>query len=385
MSLWGKVKKAAKKAANAAKKVAQAAATVVNTVTQAAADVVETAGNAIESGLNALADAAEKIPGVGKGIAAVARYVGKTVAAASDLAASAIQASGNVLGATVSGAILIAAGIATFDGSLIGQGFVGITAALAGGVILVTGKALAGVSALFPNVDQREELTAEQKKLLRRVFRDSLALHNIRLMKSKYGAGMLSPGDRPFTLGNVIYLKGRSVDKEPDLLVHEATHVWQYQNLGGQYTAEALHAQKFVPDAYNWERELTRGHDTWAQLNREAQASLLEDIYTHGELLTIPPQLWVVMSQTTVGRMAAGGGTYIPVSTGTVAPVPVPVPPPQRGNGTFYDADPPATAGRFRFNSADQNSPNDHSTLANDSVATVRNVTNLRLSGGLDE
>ena len=378
MSLWSKAKKAIHKAA---KKVAQAATTVVNTVTNVAADAVETAGNAVESGLNKLADAATRIPGVGEGIASVARYSGRVFAGATDMAAAAISTSGNLLGATVGGAVLIGVGMATFDGRLIVDGYRGITAALIGGAILFTGKAVAGLSALFPGTDQRQPLTEDQKRLLRRVFKDSVALSNVRLMKSKWGAGLLSSGDRPFTLGNVIYLKGRNVDNEPELLVHECTHVWQFQNVGAEYSSEAVSAQWFVPDAYNWERELRRGNDKWPTLNREAQAKLLEDIYTNGELIHIADVVALV-SPTTFGKTPSSRGAYVPVSTGPTTSLPATVPPPQAGNGVFYDADPPNTVGQFRFDAA---ALINYTSLANEAVAAVRAVTNVRPSGGLDE
>jgi hypothetical protein len=382
MSLWSKAKKAVRKAA---KKVAQAAKTVVNTVTEVAADVVEMTGNAVESGLNKLADAAERnIPGVGGAISSVARYAGRAFAGATDMAAAAVKTSGNLLGATIAGAVLIGVGIATFDGPLIGEGFAGITAALAGGILLFGGKALAGLSALFPGVDQRQPLSEAQKKLLRRVFNDSLALHNIRLMKTKWGAGLLTYGDRPFTLGNVIYLKGRNVDKEPELLVHECTHVWQYQNLGAQYSSEAVHAQWFVPDPYNWEREIRRGNDKWHLLNREAQAKLLENIYTNGELIHIP-QPWIFVNKRQFGKTASSGGAYTTVSTGPVTPMPMTAPARETGDGVFYDADPPNSVGVFEFNSEDARNPIDYTALANDAVAAVRGATNMRLSGALDE
>jgi hypothetical protein len=360
MSLWSKAKKAAKK-------VAQAAHTVVNTVTEVAADVVETTGNAVESGLNKLASGAEGIPGVGGALATFGRYSGRVFAGATDMAAAAVKTSGNLLGATVAGAILTTAGFATLNPSLIVDGFRGITAALFGGVLLFGGKALAGISALFPGVEQREPLTEEQKKLLRRVFRDSVALHNVRVVKSKYGAGLLASGNRPFTLGNVIYLKSRNVSKEPELLVHECTHVWQFQNLGAQYTSEAVHAQWLVPDAYSWEREIQRGNDKWSVLNREAQASLLENIYTDGELVYVPSALLVAGLEP--------GGSVAPIPAG---------PPPVKGSGVFYDANPPDSFGLFRFNSSDPKNRVDRTNLASESVEAVRSAMNARLSGGLD-
>ena len=91
--------------------------------------------------------------------------------------------------------------------------------------------------------------------MLRKVFYNSLALYNIRLIEGWSGAFGIN--DRAFTLANTIYMKRNDPAVRPDILVHECVHVWQYQNIGSRYTMDALGAQAIYGDAaYDWEAEL---------------------------------------------------------------------------------------------------------------------------------
>ena len=143
-------------------------------------------------------------------------------------------------------------------------GLIDIGSSFAGGVIVIAGKAASLVQSIFLVEAQGRGLTAEEIKLLRRVFRNSIAYYNVRLVEGRAGLFGLNP--RPFALGNTIYLKDRNVSREPDLLVHEITHVWQYQRIGARYTSDALGAQFFVDDAYNWEKEVGRGKESVGQV-----------------------------------------------------------------------------------------------------------------------
>ncbi len=377
MSLWSRAKKAAHKAA---KQVARASSAVVNTVTEVAADVVETAGNGLERGINAVADAARTIPGVGGAISTGLRWVARTGAAATDLGAAAIKSGGELVGSTMAGATLIVIGTVTFDGSLIKDGAVDVGTGTAGATVLVGGKVIATLSALFPGTEQRQRLTRREEELLRRVFKESVALENVRLVRSKGGSGLLMAGDRPFTLGNVIYLKDRDTNDEPELLVHECTHIWQFQNIGADYAGRAIAAQWFVPQEYSWERELSRGKRRWIHFNAEAQAQLLEDIYRHGQLVVsrvVPTASHTAVPKHHIGRRPS---PMIRGLAGSEAAVPILSAP-----GVFYDADPPSSTGRFEFNSRDPDHPIDYTELANDAVAVVRHAVNYRPSGELDE
>jgi hypothetical protein len=72
-------------------------------------------------------------------------------------------------------------------------------------------------------------------------------------------------------------------------LMHELTHVWQYEHVGSQYLGEAIHAQETIPNAYvyaesgSWKDDRNRtwleahrqGGGTFADFNREAQGDLV--------------------------------------------------------------------------------------------------------------
>src|SRR6185369_9802946 len=74
-----------------------------------------------------------------------------------------------------------------------------------------------------------------------------------------------------------------------DVLVHEFTHVWQYQHAGSRYISEAAGAQAFVSNEYSWRTELTRGDKRWTVFNREAQAAFIEEVWTGGQATPAGP------------------------------------------------------------------------------------------------
>jgi hypothetical protein len=332
MSLWGKIKKGVKKAAKA---VSNAVHTATNAVGEAVGDVVETIGNGIQDGIAKVGSWAENIPGVGGAIGAVLRWAGRIVSNVTDLVGAVVKGITGIVGGIVGGVVLILGGIISLDGGLIVEGFEDIISGIAGGILVILGKAVSLVQTIFV-LERERALTERERALLKRVFRESVALYNVRIVDGF--AGIYSVNPRPFTLGNTIYLKDHDSVSEPETLVHECTHVWQYQHWGSQYASDAVGAQWFVPDEYSWERELQRGNLEWADFNKEAEGRFLEDIFTDGELLT-------------------GGGVSGP------------------GGGVFYDAEGKKSVGRFVFNTVDR------TNLADESVAYVRDAHTARLSG----
>jgi hypothetical protein len=122
--------------------------------------------------------------------------------------------------------------------------------------------------------------------VLKNAFGKSVGWYNVRLVEGR--SGVLGINSRPLCLGNTIYLKSSYSDYLASgnqsaalaLLVHESTHVWQYQNAGVRYVAEALFAQAFVSNEYSWKKEVDdRKRVHWLEFNREAQASFVEDLY----------------------------------------------------------------------------------------------------------
>jgi hypothetical protein len=121
--------------------------------------------------------------------------------------------------------------------------------------------------------------------VLHGVFRGAIDLDRVRVVPGR--AGLFDVNKRPFTLGNTVYLKGRT---SPGLLVHEAVHVWQYQHHGARYAAEALWAQlRLGRRAYDWRAEQARGKD-WRHFNAEAQAAYVEHLFDEG--IDVPAALF---------------------------------------------------------------------------------------------
>lgn len=375
---------AAKAIKKAAKKAAKAASTVVNTVGEVASDIVESAGNATEAGLDILADKAEDIPGVGNGVASVLRWVGGVASASTSLGAATIKGASGLFGGSLSGTIKLTGAGLTFwhDRDLVVESFRDITSGATGSFLLIAGKTVGVFDATFTG-ETRRALTAAEKALLQRVFRDSIALYNIRLVETRYNNGFLSAfGDRPFTLGNTIYLKSRNIDTDPGLLVHECTHVWQFQNQSSSYSSDALSAQAFVPDEYNWRREIGRGNDEWVRFNLEAQARFLEDIFNLGVLLALTPMRIRPSPLTAVADGTAGGPVAASTMTALTATglslvrlVALEV---ARGNGAFYDADGVNRVGTFEYDGVD------YTAKAVRAVEAVRKESTVRPSAGLD-
>ena len=131
--------------------------------------------------------------------------------------------------------------------------------------------------------DPPRTLNQHELATLKRIYGDSLNLRNIRVVDGR--AGLFSINNRPFVLGNVIYMKGQGTRT----FVHESVHVWQYQHEGARYIGLALAAefgQRWCGGvSYNWEHEIARGNGEWKNFNKEAQASFVEDLYAHGAVL----------------------------------------------------------------------------------------------------
>lgn len=313
--------------------VGNAVESAVTVVTDAVSDVVETVGNAINDVLDALADAVSNVPVVGGLIGGVLRWVGGVVAGACDLVAAGIKAVGSIVGGLLGGTIKLVGGILGLDLGLIFEGLVDIASGIAGAIVVVGGEIIAVFQTTFGLQNKERPLTKAEKELLRRIYRESLALYNIRIVEGRYG--VFGINNRSFTLGNTIYLKSNVAHT----LVHESLHVWQYQHHGSRYAGDAIGAQWFIQNHYSWESDIADGRTKWGDFNAEAQAQFVEDIFIFGSL-------------TTAGILTTG-------------------------NGVFYDAQPPVSTGAFNFNGTD------HTNRANDAVAVIRGAINSRLSNML--
>ncbi|GMU60832.1 MAG: hypothetical protein AMXMBFR34_25950 [Myxococcaceae bacterium] len=124
----------------------------------------------------------------------------------------------------------------------------------------------------------RRPLTEAERSILEPVFQGAL---DYQAMWFREGVrGLLNVSARAFVIENTVFLPRDYLPLPPALLVHEATHVWQFQHGGHAYIADSLHAQ-FLGDGYDLEKALIQKR-AWGALNCEQQATLLEEAYAQG-------------------------------------------------------------------------------------------------------
>lgn len=318
MGVWGWVKKKVKKIKKKVEEAAEWIEDQLSNAGDAGADAVEEAGNAFGDFLGD-------------------NRVGNAVKHGAAIIASVIKAVADTIGVGIGAAIKTAVGVITLDYKLFWEGVTDVVSSAVGNVIVTVGHTLGLLGTLLTIQEGTRYLTGEEKTLLRRVFKKSLNYDVIKIIEGI--TGFLGVNSRPMVLGNTIYLKhNRATD---ELLVHECTHVWQYQNKGNRYAADAINAQLVVPDEYNWEREInTRDKDDWNDFNAEAQAKFFEDLWVEGKLVD-------------------GSGVLI-----------------EDGNGRFYDADWKNNFGVFEithYNDDGTSNTSDYTDIAKRAVKTVRN------------
>ena len=184
----------------------------------------------------------------------------------------------SLLGGIVGGLLGAAGGIVL--GALAG----GVVGAVIGGVVgLVVGAAIGNDA-----TTRSRKLSSDEITMAREIFRDSIDYTEIEITRdSMYSAGA------PRTIGNTIHLRSDwghfqgdtldLTDKGRETLIHEMTHVWQYQNGGLAYIPLSLIAQLRARissgdrnAAYNWRA----AHDAgipWEEWNPEQQAAAVEE------------------------------------------------------------------------------------------------------------
>ena len=184
---------------------------------------------------------------------------------------------------TIKGALLGGA-LGGAAGATLGAFAGGGLGALIGGALGFVGGALIGEDAST----RRRKLTGPEIQDARDIFQDSIDYAKIEITRdSAYSVGA------PRTIGNTIHLKSSwgdfvndtldLTDRGKETLIHEMTHVWQYQNGGLAYIPLSLIAQIRASwgkgsrnAAYNW-RDAIRTKTPWERWNPEQQAQLVED------------------------------------------------------------------------------------------------------------
>jgi len=328
--------------ADIAHATAQAIENFVGAVAEAVADAVETVGNLIGDGLDALGGLLRRIPGIGIVLYGIFHWIAGIVSAGFDFAGAVIKAVLNVAADFVAGALRIGlgglGGLMSWDGTVFVRGLKDFLAGLVGAFLTTVLKGFAATQSLFGLQWRKRALTTAERELLYKVFRRSLSYYNVRVVLG-FG-GVFSINDRAVTVGNTIYMKHNDPAIASDVLVHEFTHVWQYQHAGSRYISEAAGAQAFVSNEYSWHAELARGDKRWTLFNREAQAAFIEELWTGGQETSASPI----------------------------------------GNGGFYTDHPVGPNTLF----TDPSTGDDRTFLARESVGTLRNPWTWRISTLID-
>lgn len=142
---------------------------------------------------------------------------------------------------------------------------------------LVAVKALGVVQTMSGLQGPARGLSDDEKRGLRHLYGPGVNLDLIRVVEG--GSGLLNTQNNAITLGNTIHVRA-GVVLTPELLAHEATHVWQYQHGGTDYLLKALWSQN-TQERHLLEPAIERGA-TWAQLNPEQQGELIEALARTG-------------------------------------------------------------------------------------------------------
>jgi len=309
--------------------IGDAFSSAANAVGDFVSDVLETIGNALGDALRGIGSDLSEIPGLGW-LDDVFHWAGDLLSSLTDLLGSVIKGVLNFVGGVLGGLIKAVGGLLTGHWGLLSDGLGDIGAAFAGAVIGIGGKAIAVIQTFLGLQWHKRALTTAERDMLTLVFRNSVALYNVRIVDGF--AGLYSLSSRPFTLGDVIYMKDTAAADYQHTLVHECTHAWQYQHLGYRYTSDSV----FGPDdKYDWEAEFSRGHGRWQDFNVEAEAAFVEEVWQSGS------------------------------RAGVV------------GNGVFYTDDPIRTDVSFT-----DTARIDFTQFARESIAYIRSFTTFRPSRG---
>jgi hypothetical protein len=121
-------------------------------------------------------------------------------------------------------------------------------------------------------------LTGPERDLARRVFGPRFPIDDVEI---KEGASVLSAFAPARTVGATIYVSPEHSPLQPETLVHEMVHVWQFMHGGLGYISESLADQAVAGlggsrnGAYDFSGPIKAGK-SWDQLHAEQQAELIE-------------------------------------------------------------------------------------------------------------
>lgn len=136
------------------------------------------------------------------------------------------------------------------------------------------------------STERNRSLTEYEIRQARRVFKDAIKYNDVTIAEGSISAKIGSVGGYARTIGNTIYFPAGST-RSMALMIHELTHVWQYQTTGWTYAPKALWAQ--VAEGYSYTPEGKTADDalnearaagkTLTDFNKEQQGDILADYF----------------------------------------------------------------------------------------------------------
>lgn len=160
----------------------------------------------------------------------------------------------------------------------------------------------------------RRPVTHTERGVLSSVFGDALDLDAIEIREDLHG--LINLSRRAFVIENTMHLPMPAHTAPMQLIVHEATHVWQFQHGGHAYITDSLHAQT-LGDGYQLEKGLLQGK-AWPQLNCEQQATLVEQAWAQrcfdGRPFIIRGRDWTRAFEAARAQWRAGQGAAFTAS-----------------------------------------------------------------------
>ncbi|MGH9405565.1 MAG: hypothetical protein ACRD3D_06985 [Terriglobia bacterium] len=148
--------------------------------------------------------------------------------------------------------------------------------------VAVTSPLLEGLLVMAGQIDGLDgvPLTPPELEVIKKIFATSVDASRIRLLRTGIA-------NAPTTLGNQIRIAPNQRTDTPDwlsTLVHETTHVWQYQTRGTNYITDSIYHQLRAQVAMGtrsgayFNYRLTKG-SSFSDYSAEEQAQIVEDYY----------------------------------------------------------------------------------------------------------
>lgn len=177
-------------------------------------------------------------------------------------------------------------------GKSFGMAFVNAGSRFVGGVVDAGARVLQGVADIaqvgLGLAPPSRGLTADEVAMLKEVYGDSIDYDSVRI---KFGGPLNADiNGRARVIGNTIYMPkeyagkplfetdaagNKTLTEYGETLYHEAAHVWQGQNGGGDYIHKALWGQ-IAGDGYDYQKAINEGK-SFAQMNPEQQGDYLSE------------------------------------------------------------------------------------------------------------